>query len=409
MLSVPVPPDEKNKLEKAYNAPVPAYEDVLELLSRHIRRVFSEKRIAVTVKHRVKEFNSWYAKVLRLAASAQAGEDTVLVTDVLGLRIVCPFLEEVELASDILRSLFHVREEEVKGSDYPVHFFGYDSIHFLVQVPKEFLDDRRLPEEFISNPVCEVQVRTILQEAWAEVEHELIYKADFSPLDEPLKRKLAAINANLTLSDIMFQEIRDYQKDLHTALRQRRKDFYMQLQQGTETSPPAGHQAPAEEPHPAPIPRETVDNLLLKGLTAHNRGNYDEAIRIYTGILQRDVRTDIRTVILTHRGMAYFSSGKSNEALKDFNRAMELDPKYTKARYYRAVHARTEGQYQQALEDLAECIHLDPYDPEYLTARAETYAAAGDVPASIAECKAVLRIAPDFKPAVNLLQELEKT
>ena len=194
----------------------------------------------MTVKFRVKEFSSWYAKVLRAAASDRNHTGSATVTDVLGIRIVCPFLEEVELVSDILRELFRVHEFEVKGADYPSHYFGYESVHFLIRIPGEFLEHRNLPPGFTDNPICEVQVRTILQEAWAEVEHELIYKSDFSPLDEPLKRKLAAINANLTLSDIMFQEIRDYQKNLHSALKQRRRDFYSLLRR----EPPAAGKPP---------------------------------------------------------------------------------------------------------------------------------------------------------------------
>jgi putative GTP pyrophosphokinase len=68
-------------------------------------------------------------------------------------------------------------------------------------------DDLANGLSFLDPPVCEVQVRTILQDAWAEVEHELVYKAEFTPFDEPMKRKLAALNANLTLSDMLFQEI----------------------------------------------------------------------------------------------------------------------------------------------------------------------------------------------------------
>ncbi len=123
--------------------------------------------------------------------------------------------------------MFLVEEVDVKGADYPYHMFGYESVHFLVRIPDNCLHGSLNGNN--NSSVCEVQVRTILQEAWAEVEHEIIYKSDFSPLDEPLKRKLAALNANLTLSDITFQEIRDYQKDLHKALKLRRNNFYEKI------------------------------------------------------------------------------------------------------------------------------------------------------------------------------------
>ena len=63
--------------------------------------------------------------------------------------------------------------------------------------------------------VVEVQVRTILQDAWAEVEHELIYKSHFRfPNSDSIRKKLAAVNASLSLADMIFQEIRDAQKEM---------------------------------------------------------------------------------------------------------------------------------------------------------------------------------------------------
>jgi putative GTP pyrophosphokinase len=38
-----------------------------------------------------------------------------------------------------------------------------------------------------------VQLRTILQDAWAEVEHELIYKSDIKLPNASIRRKLAAL------------------------------------------------------------------------------------------------------------------------------------------------------------------------------------------------------------------------
>ena len=53
-----------------------------------------------------------------------------------------------------------------------------------------------------------------MQDAWAEVEHELVYKSDITLPNQSIRRKLASLNATLTLSDLIFQEIRDYQKEI---------------------------------------------------------------------------------------------------------------------------------------------------------------------------------------------------
>ncbi|MBI9102319.1 MAG: tetratricopeptide repeat protein [Spirochaetales bacterium] len=402
MIKVCLPLESRETLEKRYTDSILRSEEILIGLVDRIRREAREGNINITVRHRVKTFHSWYAKLLKTAASRNHDSGEIVITDIMGIRIVCPFLEEVKTASALLEKLFYVDEVDVKGADYPYQFFGYESVHYLI----------RVPGESDSGGICEVQVRTILQEAWAEVEHELVYKSDFSPLDEPLKRKLAALNANLTLSDIMFQEIRDYQKSLHKELKKRRVGFYNSIQgRGGEKTldlweAGKGSFSPSVT-DPGIISSDTVDTLLLKGLLAHNGEEYEEAVRIYSEILKRTDRKDIRTVIYLHRGMAYFTAGQEGKAMSDFNSALKLDPENNKARYYRAVNERMKGQYPEAFEDLALCLKSDPYNLEFLTARGETHLAAGDPYAAREDYRVVLRIDPEFKPAQRLLGELE--
>ena len=184
------------------------------------------------------------------------------------------------------------------------------------------------------------------------------------PLDEPHKRKLAALNANLTLSDITFQEIRDYQKQLHKALKLRRKNFHEKILVENKYS-----EKKYDYDNKNNNTYETVDSLLLKGLTAHNRENYQEAVDIYSEILKRDIKKNIMTIIHVHRGMAYYSSGQTDKALHDFNKALELEPGNTTARYYRALHSRISRRYDDAISDLEKCIEKEPFNMEYLTAK----------------------------------------
>ncbi|MBI9107479.1 MAG: (p)ppGpp synthetase [Spirochaetales bacterium] len=396
----------REKLKYRYNEAVPAFTEVLNSLQDQIRSAAGEKGLSVTLRHRVKRFYSWHAKLLR-SNSPEEKKKTITISDILGIRIICPFLEEIELISNMLQELFEIKEHEVKGANYPYQYFGYESVHFLIILPDVFLSVESPANDFLIPPVCEIQVRTILQEAWAEVEHELVYKSEFSPLDDPLKRKLAALNANLTLSDIMFQEIRDYQRELNTALKQRRKDFYncIMLQPESDRKPAS---LPTAKTQAGSFSRETVDALLLRGLLAHNQTRYNEAIEIYSNILLREISNEIRAVILVHRGMAYFSSNLQDTALSDFNQAIELNPRQTNARYYRAIHARVNGNFAGAFADIEECIKAVPYNLEYLTARAETLAAAGKLQSAITECRNILQMEPDFKPALRLLTNLEK-
>jgi len=77
-----------------------------------------------------------------------------------------------------LSNIFSIEEIERKGAERSFREFGYESIHVLVRVPDE-VAQQLCPH--LERNVIEIQLRTILQEAWAEVEHELVYKAEFTP------------------------------------------------------------------------------------------------------------------------------------------------------------------------------------------------------------------------------------
>ena len=204
-----------------------------EIISNVVDRLQKEVKLSAqpTYKSRVKSFDSYYKKVLRLKPEQVEQQlDLIYLTDMMGIRMICAFLEDINIAVEQIKKLFDIKEVEVKGAEKKFSEFGYESVHVLVKIPEDFkpmFEGKYAGLKPVSDElVCEIQIRTILQDAWAEVEHELIYKTEFNPFDIPLRRKLASINASLTLADITFQEIRDYQNKLQKALDERRRSFY---------------------------------------------------------------------------------------------------------------------------------------------------------------------------------------
>ncbi len=264
--------------------------------------------------------------------------------------------------------------------------------------------------------VCEIQIRTILQDAWAEVEHELVYKAEFSPFDEPLKRKLAALNANLTLSDIIFQEIRNYQRQLHLELEKRRETFFKEVRNFNPI--PLNNKAAARESRlgdkakdtkhfffedKAPVSKtiKTIDDLLLEALYAHNSHKIAEAIEIYTYILSLKSGELLQPIIYIHRGMAYFSESRYDLAMSDFSEALKLNPENDKAFYYRGVMYSITQNYPAALEDLNRCINLNPSWAVPLLSRAQVYFHLGDNPKALADCEDALSLEPGLEQLIE--------
>jgi len=401
----------RKEFEKQYKANLSPFEKVLNKLQVELKRDLEHSGLHSTIKVRIKSFASYYGKILRLLSKHKNLQEASFIYDVLGMRIVCPFLDDLKAVESHIKQKFDVVEMERRGSDHSFREFGYKSTHFLINVPSRILSRCKVEEPL----VCEIQLHTILQDAWSEVEHELVYKADFSPFDEPLKRKLAALNANLTLSDTLFQEIRDYQRKLQVELKKRRNNFMKIIQNTTEDSTPVMRQGldvsnngqkketGTIDTHELSIQVEkSIDDLLIEALDAHNCSQFKKAIAIYSWIMKRELPDHIKSVIFIHRGMAYFAKSNCEQALKDFTSALKLSPENYKALYYRGLTYQMLQNYQHALEDFSCCLQINPFQFDTFYSRAQAYFYLGDYTKALADCKQALNIEPDSSQAQKL-------
>ncbi|MBU1080320.1 MAG: tetratricopeptide repeat protein, partial [Spirochaetes bacterium] len=228
-----------------------------------------------------------------------------------------------------------------------------------------------------------------------------VYKAEFTPFDDPMKRKLAALNANLTLSDMLFQEIRDYQHQLTNELAKRRVAFFKKIEDEIDkdlyTSFKETSRSAGEEPkQPAWLgPWKSLDDLLLEALNAHNRADYVRAIDIYSHLLAMDPKPEIRALIYKHRGMAFFAESRYDESMEDFSATIEIDPKCYKAAYYRGVVHSVKQNYSAAIDDFNDALVIHPYHFYSTYRRAQAYYHVEDYPKALADCDAALELEPD--------------
>lgn len=373
----------KIEIQKRYEA----YREVfLEILSKIESKLKSQIHLASmpTYKARIKSFNSYYKKVLRQRANdAITKNELIPLTDMIGIRVICAFLEDLDEVEKQISTSFTVREVEKKGAEQSFREFGYESVHVLIDIPEDCLPTEHTDLPLPKGLVCEIQIRTILQDAWAEVEHELIYKSEFNPFDKPLRRKLASINASLSLADTIFQEIRDYQNRLQSELGTRRNTFYEKADElgdeelGITRSP---QKVPQEENLPAPkssgiespFAKGSIDDLVLEALHEHNLGNFTKATKIYTKILKaKPVPPDmVLAVIYKHRGMAYFAENKYDQALEDFKMSVEKDPKAFRALYYEGIVYSAQGKDENAIDCFDQSLAIDKFQSHVYYRRA---------------------------------------
>jgi putative GTP pyrophosphokinase len=393
---------DRNTIKKQYDARFGIRRLVIKDLIDRLEEALCALPSRPAVRGRQKDFDSFYRKYLKLLKN----QEEPVLTDLIGLRVICPFLEDLRQVEKTLREHFSILEVDKKGAHFSFKEFGYESVHLLINIPPEIVKKR-------GNAGCtvaEVQVRTILQDAWAEVEHELVYKAEFTPFDDPLKRKLAAVNASLSLADSIFQEIRSYQKQLNNELGKRRDSFYRKIGEETDALLFEDIKESREEisRESVDIENATIDELLLNALYAHNKNQFADAIRFYSRILDLKPDNSIVSLIYKHRGMANFAQSSYDDAIEDFTRALEYDPASYKAAYYRGVVKSVLRRYPGAIEDFSLSLSINPYQNFTLYRRAQAYYHLEDYPAALGDCEVSLALSPEFEQAVKFRDILKE-
>ena len=65
-----------------------------------------------------------------------------------------------------------------------------------------------------------------------------------------------------------------------------------------------------------------------------------------------------------NRGVAYGEKGQYDQAMSDFNSALEINPMYQKAYNNRGTTYRLMGQYDRAVSDFNKALEINPLSPE---------------------------------------------
>lgn len=364
------------------------YEDVFKTILRGVELKLKDTlKLASmpTFKTRVKKFESYYRKVIRVKPQSLLEDSLPTLTDMLGIRVICAFLEDLATVERQIVENFKIKEIERKGAEQTFKEFGYESIHILIEIPEDLIPSKEMGIVLPPDLVCEIQIRTILQNAWAEVEHELVYKSEFSPFDLPLRRKLASMNASLTLADIVFQEIRDYQNKLNSELDCRRSSFYEKADEMSNELLLPKESKIVEKQYDniapsSPYVHGTIDDLILEAIHSHNNGNMQKAVQIYTRIIESKPEPNpiVLSVIYKHRGMAHFAMNNFDDALLDFKKSTEYDSNNFRSFYYIGIVYSVIGENAKALEVFDKSLEINQYQSHVYYRKALAWYALAD-------------------------------
>jgi tetratricopeptide (TPR) repeat protein len=99
------------------------------------------------------------------------------------------------------------------------------------------------------------------------------------------------------------------------------------------------------------------------------------------------------------RGQALAKSGKNEEALAEFDRALAFDPYSVPALYGRGLIHQAAKEHQQAIEDFTAANGLSPQKAEPLLARANSYFALDKVKEAVVDLDEAVQADPNSAPA----------
>jgi len=195
----------------------------LNLIARYIEEKLHTLDIVHSVRYRIKDSEHLLAKIIRKKIKDPKREITIhnyksSITDLIGIRAIHLFKEDWVFIHKFIEDnwdfheqpLAYIREgdtgpcvEEYKKykCDIELHPHGYRSVHYLIQ-------SRPGRDPYIA----EIQVRTIFEEGWSEIDHTIKYPNDIvNPL---LNKFLDTFNVLAGNSDQMGSFVRRLKNDL---------------------------------------------------------------------------------------------------------------------------------------------------------------------------------------------------
>ena len=191
----------KSKWKTEYARMANAYEKLVNEVSYTLRTTLDKKGVryhAISFRpDKIKTFSSLFQKVKRKQITEV---DLSAIVDLAGVRIICLYRSDLQSVRQIISSCFKITAEDTSRTR-AVQPFGYSSDHYVVELP-DYCKGPRYDD--IKGLPCEIQVRTILMDAWASVSHHLDYKQELDiPLE--LRANFNALSGLFYVADTNFE------------------------------------------------------------------------------------------------------------------------------------------------------------------------------------------------------------
>lgn len=198
-------PKSNDQLVSRFAAEVDVYDRMSGAVAHLLSQILSSEGLIVhSVTHRRKAVASLRKKASKPEKDYQALDD---ITDLSGIRVTTYFSDDVDRVARLIEREFTI--DEVNSVDKRIAIdpdrFGYQSLHYVGQFDKN--RSNLVEYKTFAGKRFEIQIRSILQHAWAEIEHDLGYKSA-AGVPKEIRRRFARIAGLLEIADDEFKALR---------------------------------------------------------------------------------------------------------------------------------------------------------------------------------------------------------
>lgn len=218
-----------DEVVKSYECNIEVYKNFQEILTCYIKQLLKKAveegkidKSCFEIKARTKEVNSFKGKISRDDKRTKYIDPLSEVTDLVGIKIMLTSLKDEEIVYELLKSEMDSSIDWENSVDKTQDIkkqrkFGYLGRHLVV-----YYDEKMLKASAKEKIDCgfdkleklntekklraEIQIKTLLQHVWAEVEHKARYKAG-EELNDDKKRYFDRLAALIEVADDLFKDL----------------------------------------------------------------------------------------------------------------------------------------------------------------------------------------------------------
>ncbi len=193
----------------AYHEKLPILQKLAQKTYDQLNKVLRAQGVEInSIERRVKT-----EKSLRGKLEIKGGKYNTIndVTDLVGIRVITYYTDDVDKVAAIVKNLFKVDWENSvdKRKLHKLDSFGYNSLHYICHLKNEEGELKDIP--------FEIQMRTALQHVWSAIEHDIGYKGAVK-LPPEFRRQFSRLAGMLELADDEFSRLRTIMSDYRRML-----------------------------------------------------------------------------------------------------------------------------------------------------------------------------------------------